>query len=334
MRYKNIVFVAVSMVVLMGICFLSALCAGCHQGKGWTSEQHDSIFEEMLEDNPQQALLWADSMETAQAESSVRIASYRAKIYNELGQKKTAQEWCEKALTGDELLEENRVLYYEMADLKFSVLTYNDQFEKALEVAHIGFEAACTDLSSKGRQWVAVLLHDIGYSQMQMGLIEDAENSFSQAYIALRQLAMADPSYDNLYTYARVSYNILDAYTSTGQLDKAKAWMISTEQAVREFVASPECDEETKVDYLGGLAIQKALVLVQTGHREEADAIYNEVLASDYAETALGILERAGYLEKAGRYDEISEMMPLIDSVAANWGTTSTFEHLEKYRKN
>ncbi len=332
MIHKKGLLAAAGIFMLANVCLLNS---GCNKSaQVFTSEQHDSIFESMLEISPNRALAWADSMATAKAESDVRIAFYRAKIYNKMGQKGTAEKWCEKALEGDDLLEESRELYYGMADMKFSILTYNDEFEKALEAAQMGFEATRTDMTPEGRQWTAVLLHEVGYSQMQLGQIMEAENSFSQAYIALKQLACNNPTYDNLHTYARVSYNILDAYTSTGQLDKASAWVTSTEEAVLEFVSSPDCPEDEKVDYLGGLTMQKALIYVQTGRREEADALYDDVLDTDYAETALGVLERCSYLEKAGRYDDITEMMPLIDSVATNWGTPATFAHLEKYRKD
>ncbi|MBO4672867.1 MAG: tetratricopeptide repeat protein [Bacteroidaceae bacterium] len=335
MTHNNNILVAVSIFALTGFSMLGAVCVGCHQNTlVLTSEQHDSIFEEILDVNPQQALSWADSMEAVKAESQVRVAFYRAKIYNELGQKQRAEEWCDKALEGDDLQEESSELFYAASDLKIKILTYKDEFEEALETARTVFDISRSDTSPEGIQWSAVLLHELGYCQMQLGDYHEAENSFSQAYIALKQMACSSPNYDNLLTYARVSYNILDAYTSTGQLEKASEWVPSTEEAVMEFVSSPDCSEDERVDYLGGLTLQKALILVQTGHREEADALYAEVLNSDYAETALGVLERCSYLEKAGRYDDITEMMPLIDSVAATWGTPATFEHLEKYRKN
>lgn len=329
---KGLLAASAGIFMLANICLLNS---GCNKSaQVFTSEQHDSILDEMLEVNPQEALSWADSMENAKAESEVRLAFYRAKIYNELGKKQTAEEWCDKAMEGDQLLEECPELYYGAVDIKCRIQTYKDEFEKALETAQMGFEASRADTSPEGLQWTAVLLHSVGYCQMQLGNVEVAENSFSQAYIALKQLANSCPNYDNLHTYARVSYNILDAYTSTGQLDKASAWVPSTEEAVLEFVSSPECPEDEKVDYLGGLTMQKALIYVQTDRREEADALYDDVLESDYAETALGVLERCSYLEKAGRYDDITEMMSLIDSVAATWGTPATFAHLEKYRKN
>ena len=335
MVYKKNNVLAVSIGVLAGVCLLGNVWTGCRStARVWTSEQHDSILREMVKVNPKHALAWVDSLEAEKEESHVRLAFYRAQAYNKMGQKKTAEEWCEKALEGDELLHECRVNFYATADMKFSILTYKDEFEQALEAAQMGFEATRTDMTPEGRQWTAVLLHEVGYGQMQLGQIEQAENSFSQAYIALKQISLANPTIDNLSTFARVSYNILDAYTSTGQLDKASAWVASTEDAVNRFVASPECTEETRVDYLGGLAMQKALILVQTGHREEADSIYDDVLTSDYADTALGIAERSTYLEKAERYDDIAEMMPQIDSVATVWGTPSAFAHLEKYRKD
>lgn len=293
----------------------------------------DSLVTATMNADADHVLGLIDSLETAGAASFHKICYYRALAYEKLDRKSKTKEWCEKALEGKELQNEDPILFYEMIDLLSTTLTYLEKNEEALTVAQRGLAVAQTDQTPDGRHWVAVLLHDVGYCEMSLGRVEEAEVSFSQAYIALKLIASTDKDFENLQTFARVSYNIVDSYTSTGQYDKAKGWIDSTEDAVDMLIASPECSTAMKENYLGGLAIQRAIVLVHTGHRREADAAYREALRLGYANTGLGILERATYLEHAGRWNDLAELMPRIDSLSNVWGDSVSLSHWNQYRK-
>ena len=282
--------------------------------------RHDSLVEAELKVNPGRVLLVADSLEAAGAEGGELLAFYRALAYHGMGQKVKVEELCEKALEGDALLNDRAEVFYHACDLLSTTRTYREDNEGALAAAQKGLDVAKEDLTEKGRHWMAVLLHDVGYSEMRLGRIDEAEKCFSQAYIALSQIAASNQTYANLQTVARVAYNIVDAYNSTGQYDKARAWIESATDAVKLLVASPECAQDVKEDYIGGLAIQKAIMLVRTGHRVEADAAYDEAMKMDYAETDLGIVERADYLEKAERWDDLAVLQPRVDSLSRLWG--------------
>ena len=285
------------------------------------SEERDSMVSAVAQRHPFEALRLVDSLQTAEAESEVRLAYYRAEVYDKMGEKQKAEKWGKKALKGDALMEESPVVFYKACDLVATMLDYREKYEEALLVTQRGLEVASSDQTPQGRHWLAVLLHDMGYSQMKLGRIDEAEKYFSQSYIALKQIATANNTFDNVHMLARVAYNIVDAYNSTGQYDKAESWMESANEAAEILAQSLQCTEDMKEDYEGGLAIQQAIILLKKGHKQEADRLYSKASAMGYANTDIGIAERAVYLEMAGRTEELAQLMPRVDELSEAWGT-------------
>lgn len=296
------------------------------------NSKQDSLIMAKMDIDPASALTTIDSLEKEQIATPARLYYFRALAYKHLGKKRQTEDWCEKALRGDTLLNENLEFFYDACDIYSTVLSERNENVLALEVAIRGYDVALNDSSQTGRHWIAILLHDKGYCEMQLGKIDEAEQSFSMAYITTKQIAAANSKYSNLQMCARVAYNIVDSYTSTGQYDKAKAWLEEAEEAVAELVSSPECSKEQREGYIGGLTMQEALILVCTGEPEKANKAYQKALKMDYAETGVGILERATYLEKAERWDELRELLPRIDSLYGAWGTPEMMEHWNQYQ--
>ena len=315
-----------SIMAIMGLCFASAVMSSCKGGMNSNEKllqvkEQDSLLEEELQTSPERALVLVDSLAAIHEEDSVRFAYYRALAYNKLGDKKKQEVWCMRALEGDVLQNQNVEYFYHACDMLSVALTYKDDYQGSLAVSQRGFEVAKEDLTDTGRYWLAVLLHTVGYSEMRLGRIGEAERNFSQAYIALKQLAGSSHQYKNVFMLARVSYNIVDAYTGTGQYDKAKAWIDSAEDALDMLAEEPECTRQQEEEFRGGLAIQRAMVMMGLGQETEADRAYHEALGMKYyANTDVGLIERAVFLEKAQRWEELKELMPRMDSLSKAWG--------------
>lgn len=326
---------AIELVLLFFVEQMATSCSGLSNKQGQDAVcdcSNDSLVMARLAINPELVLKTVDSLETAGAELPQRLYYYRAAAYHQMGEKQNEIKWYMKALEGEHLIKEDSTLFYQATDKLFTTLINQGETEKALAVARHGYEVAKDDQSADGIHWTAILLHSIGYSEMQKGNIEKAEDCFSQAYIALKQLAAAKGSFYTLQTCARVSNNIVDAYNSIGQYDKAEAWIESAEDAVDQMAASPECTPEVKNEFRGSLAVQKAIVLLQKGRRAEADQAYNVAVELDYDDTTYGILECATYLERAKRMDDLMALMPKIDSVSKAWGNPASLEHWKQYQ--
>lgn len=291
----------------------------------------DSLVRARMDVSPEETLTYIDSLETADLISYPVGCYWRALVYNTLQQKTTSVLFFQKALEGDALRQECPELFYKASDYLSTFLSNRGENAEALEVASRSYEMAQQDKSPLGRRWTAIALHSMGYFQTQLGMKEDAERSFSMAYMALSQIVQADSSYQNILSYARVSLNILDAYTTTGQFGEAMKWISSAEVAAERLAASPECVESDRAKFVGGIALQKALVMAKMGSMAQADEAYKEAQKVGYFNTAYGLFEQGHYLRTAERWDELVALMPKADSVAQAWKVPMSLYYVQEY---
>lgn len=292
---------------------------------------NDSIIEQVIDLNLDSALHVIDSLEKKRIIPTYKANYYRGQIHYRLGQELSAELYFKRALTTDELLQERPSMYYYVSDQLSTILTVKGDQEGAINTATNAYSIIQKDTTQDGHYWSAILLHDIGYSQMQLGHYAEAEKNFNRAWNTLKQLADVNPSFDNLYTWARITYNIIDAYTSTEQFEEAEQWLPQAEEAIGRMSASPECSAETAEEYLAGLNTHKALVYVKTGRPKEADTAYQRFLGTQYSKTSKGLIEHCEYLELAQRWNDLAILSPKVDSVIISWGTPLSLYYLKSY---
>lgn len=324
------------------ICCLLTLFAGltaCTNGSTHVSDDQeaiddeDSVVNQIIIDHPEYALHLIDSLEDNRVISEHKANYYRGQAYFKLGQDLTAELYYKRALTDDEIYQEHPSLYYFVCDQLSTILTNKGDQDGAVSIATEAYARIRKDTTQMGHYWTAILLHDIGYSQMQLGRHEEAEKSFIQAWNTLKHLVSEDPSYDNLYTWARITYNIIDAYTSTEQFYQAEPWLEQGEEAIDRMTASPECPAKTAEEFRGGLSTHKALVYFKTGKRAEAEKAYQRFLSTDYSKTSNGMIEHSEYLELSERWDELAKLTPKVDSVVQSWEIPLSLYYLKAYMK-
>lgn len=291
----------------------------------------DSLVYAAMDIDYNHALLVVDSLEDVHALYEAKINYYRAQIYYKMGQELSAELYYKKALSSDELYRERPAICYFSYDQLSTILTIKGDQQGALATATEGYAIAKDDETEAGQEWKAIMLHDIGYCQMQLGRIAEAEKNFTHAYNTLKRLASQTNNYSHIYSWARVSYNIMDAYTSTENFEQAEKWVIAAEEAINRMVASPDCPKRTADEYLGSLNTHKAIVLVKTGHRKEADKIYQEFLKSDHSKTSIGLFDNSEYLQHAERWEDMARMVPKLDSLGTSWKMPKSMYYLKTY---
>lgn len=317
--------------------FTVLLTVSCHHGsksRRLSVEQldyNDSLVYAAMDSDYNYALLIVDSLEDVRALYDTKINFYRAQIHYKLGQQLSAELYYKKALATKELLLERPSLWYFAYDQLSTILTIKGDQQGSLATATEGYAVAKDDNTEAGQEWRAILLHDIGYCQMQLGRVEEAEKNFSHAYNTLKRLASQTGKYDHIYSWARVAYNIMDAYTTTENFEKGEKWVVAAEEAINRLVESPDCPKRTAEEYIGSLNTHRAIVLVKTGKRKEADKIYEEFLKSDYSKTNIGIVDNAEYLEIAERWDDLADLSPRLDSLAISWAMPKSMYYLKNY---
>ena len=313
------------------------LVVSCQQGpknKKLTVEELDyidSLVYTAMENDYNLALLVVDSLEDVHALYEAKINYYRAQIYYKMGQELSAELYYKKALSSDELYRERPAICYFAYDQLSTILTIKGDQQGALATATEGYAIAKDDETEAGQEWKAIMLHDIGYCQMQLGRIAEAEKNFTHAYNTLKRLASQTNNYSHIYSWARVSYNIMDAYTSTENFEQAEKWVVAAEEAINRMVASPDCPKRTADEYVGSLNTHKAIVLVKTGQRKEAEKIYQEFLKSDHSKTSIGLFDNSEYLQHAERWEDMARMVPKLDSLGTSWKMPKSMYYLKTY---
>ena len=293
--------------------------------------QADSLVYNAMDSDYNHALLLVDSLEDIGALSEAKLCFYRAQIFFKMGQELSAELYYKKALATDELFRERPEHYYFAYDQLSTILTIKGDQQGALATATKGYGIVQNNETPIGQHWKAVLLHDIGYCQMQLGRTVEAEKNFTHAYNTLKRLASQTGKYDEVYAWARVAYNIMDAYTTTDNFEEGGKWVVAAEEAINRLVSMEECPKNTAEEYLGSLNTHKAIVLVKTGQRQKAEEVYKQFLKSEYAETSIGLVDNSEYLEKAERWTDLANLTPRLDSLATSWAMPKSMYYLKTY---
>ena len=325
---------AIAFAVWVFTLLLAVSCQKANNGSRLTVKEidyNDSLVYAAMEHDYNQALLVVDSLEDVHALYDAKINFYRAHIHYKMGQELSAELYYKKALTGDELYKDQPSIFYFAYDQLSTILTIKGDQQGALATATEAYSIAQKDKTESGQEWQAILLHDIGYCQMQLSRIAEAEKNFTHAYNTLKRLALQTGKYDHIYSWARVAYNIMDAYTTTNNFEQAEKWVVAAEEAINRLVESPDCSKRTAEEYLGSLGTHKAIVLIKTGQRQEADKIYREFLKSDYSKTSIGLVDNSEYLEMAERWDDLADLVPKLDSLANSWAMPKSMYYLKTY---
>lgn len=293
--------------------------------------QADSLVYNAMDSDYNHALLLVDSLEDIGVLSEAKLCFYRAQIFFKMGQELSAELYYKKALATDELFRERPEHYYFAYDQLSTILTIKGDQQGALATATKGYGIVQNNETPIGQHWKAVLLHDIGYCQMQLGRTVEAEKNFTHAYNTLKRLASQTGKYDEVYAWARVAYNIMDAYTTTDNFEEGEKWVVAAEEAINRLVSMEECPKNTAEEYLGSLNTHKAIVLVKTGQRQKAEEVYKQFLKSEYAETSIGLVDNSEYLEKAERWTDLANLTPRLDSLATSWAMPKSMYYLKTY---
>ena len=328
-KLKNIIIVT-GVITIMGM----TACTSHDKQVSFenkTQSKQDSIIQSVIDEDMDSALRLIDSLEDKHLLPEHKVNFYRGQIHFKLGQELTAELYYKKALTSDDLLEERPSLYYFVSDQLSTILTLKGDQDGAVKTATEAYTIVQKDTTQEGHYWSAILLHDIGYSQMQLGHYQDARKNFVQAWNTLKQLVNTNPTFDNLYTWARITYNIIDAYTSTEQFKEAEKWLPQADEAISRMSASPECPAATAEEYTAGLNTHKALVYVKTDRRAEAHQAYQRFIGTNYSKTSAGLIEHSEYLENAERWEDLAKLSPKVDSVVKSWGIPLSLYYLKSY---
>ena len=161
--------------------------------------------------------------------------------------------------------------------------------------------------------------------QLQLHQYDEAKLTGQKAYEVLEQ------NIDHVKRGGRdmawACMNISAIYHTSGDIEGAMSWLDRCAQGL--VLAEQEHDDSLLIEeWKGHVALQRALLLQESGHTAEASATYAAIPRSRLMEPN-AYREAAEYLMAAGRYDEAAYWYEQLDSTyLATDGAKMTFDNI------
>ncbi len=117
--------------------------------------------------------------------------------------------------------------------------------------------------------------------------------------------------------------------------NEAEAWSVLEEESIKRWETSVDGREnpaEVDAAYCG-LYASRMEMLQRDGKAAEAAATYKKYLATRYANTLSGKLERIIYLQGIGHHDEAADLCRYIDTLLVKSDKRITMEIIRGYLK-
>ena len=269
-----------------------------------------------------------DSLQDASAISAAEADYWRANQYQELQKTRTSILYYKKALANDQLKTESPEYYYMANQGLYTASINSSNVQEAMAAATRGYQAASEDTTAMGQKWASVFMSAIASSQLKLGNIEDADKNFAKAREGIERLAMAHPDVaDYQRTCLTIASNILNMYFNRREFEKALPWEDMLEQALERLAATDASMDDYSI-FCASIISNKAVLYAMTGRPEEAEAEYQNYLATDYANTYSGIYDQAYYLEITEQWDKLLDIQLRIDSSEVAEGVTPSLDYL------
>lgn len=297
------------------ICAVLAMMAGCtHRSETKNDEKAKAAWQRYYEaydaKNLKRALTVIDSMETEKIVSTPKADHLRGLVYDQGWQMKIAEQFYKKSYQGYASNPSQDWGTYTDAGYRWACLRFRrGDTEGALnvttELLHLaeGNEAFPKGMESA----LLMLMADI---QLQLHQFKEAQLMGQKAYEAKQQNAKHESRTG--WDTAWLCMNISTIHHTSGDIEGALAWLDRCAEGL-ELVEQEHDDSLLIEEWKGHVALQRALLLQESGHASEASAIYAAIPRSRLMEP-IAYTEAAEYLMAAGRFNEASYWYERIDS--------------------
>ncbi len=266
------------------------------------------------------------SSETKDDVSSSAMADYqRGLAYDQGWQMKLAEHYYRKAYQGFARNPAKDWYHYTDAGYRWACLrSRRGDTEGALNVVtELLHQAKGNDAFPKVQESALLML--MTEIQLQLHQYDEAKLTGQKAYEVLEQ--NIDHVKRGGWDMAWACMNISAIYHTSGDIEGAMSWLDRCAQGL--VLAEQEHDDSLLIEeWKGHVALQRALLLQESGHAAEASATYAAIPRSRLMEPKAYTVA-AEYLMAAGRYDEAAYWYEQIDSTyLATDGAKMTFDNI------
>ncbi len=175
----------------------------------------------------------------------------------------------------------------------------------------------------------SALLQLMGECQLLLKQYDAARENYANAF-ETRERWYQDGKDDCPINMMVTCFAIYNSFMEYGEYDEAAQWLERMEKELSVYEQRPDASPRIIEEYKGYVTMNRARLLLATGHASEANAVYNAIPASRIF-TPLGITWAAIWLSDAGRYGEAADMYARLDTTYASASNaTMTFDKISE----
>ena len=317
----------ISLTLIVAVLAMLASCTHCGDTKD--DAKAKAMWQRYCEaydaKNLNRALAVIDSMETEKIVCTPKADHLRGLVYDQGWQMRIAEQFYRKSYQGYASDPSQDWHTYTDAGYRWAYLRFRrGDTEGAMDVI-----AKLLPLAKENEAFPkhteSALLMLMAEIQLQLHQFHEAQLTAQKAYEA-KQEDTQDKSRTG-WGMAWVCMNISTIYHTSGDLEGALAWLDRSAQGLE--LAEQEHDDSLLIEeWKGHMALQRALLLQESGHAAEAQATYAAIPRSRLMEPN-AYREAAEYLMAAGRYTEAAYWYEQLDSTyLATDGAKMTFDNI------
>ena len=173
------------------------------------------------------------------------------------------------------------------------------------------------------------ILQLMGECQLLLNQYDAARESYTKAFEA-RSRWRQDGKDDCPINMMVTCFAIYNSFMEFGEYEEAAQWLERMEKELSVYEQRTDASPRIIEEYRGYVAMNRARLLLATGHAHEANAVYDAIPASRIF-TPLGITWAAIWLSDAGRYGESADMYARLDTTYASVSNvTMTFDKISE----
>ena len=173
------------------------------------------------------------------------------------------------------------------------------------------------------------ILQLMGECQLLLNQHDAAHESYTKAFEA-RSRWHQDGKDDCPINMMVTCFAIYNSFMEFGEYEEAAQWLERMEKELSVYEQRSDASSRIIEEYRGYVAMNRARLLLATGHAHEANAVYDAIPASRIF-TPLGITWAAIWLSDAGRYGESADMYARLDTTYASASNvTMTFDKISE----
>ena len=333
-------FTIVLFVMLIIVC-------SCHgeNGEGTTAMNGEATVkspitpaERMILDVQQQnnfdrEIFLIDSLEQTGDLSQMKANYWRSNTYISMSQYRTTEFYLRKVIDADIQNDDDFNTYCRAATSLTTMLLYRNDHEGVLNVASKVVETIESHKDTDKRI-IIILLNNIANSQLNLGHIAEARQSYEHTFNYLQQETAENPSEMTYRAFVDYANAFAIQNNEQNNFSEGLKWAERTDSLLKVYQQQPEADPALIEELLGGIVLNRAIAHEGLGNKEAAAAEYKQFSETKFGHDANGRFEAVRYLLSAGKYEEAADELVNLDHWMELRGEEWDLDNIRKYLTN